>query len=150
MKAEDIEALQALYDAATPGEWKFREHEDQTGERSSCLEAPLYSEENQALIRAMHNALPELIAVARQSLEIKDGKGRYDSFRVKVDQFRKAQAERDRYLVALKSSACDQYAICVDEYGEKYAAAKSEHYAGGIPFRVTRKPDGSLEAEEIV
>lgn len=93
MTPADLDRLQQLYEAATPGPWKFRTYEYETGERESHLEAALYSEDNEALIHAMRNALPELLAMAGKFL------ARENRMAAKRDVWRDNHEQKHRQLV---------------------------------------------------
>lgn len=104
MTAPDLDALQALLDKATPGPWddcgawvtpshrKFTESRD----------------ENAALIVALRNAAPALLAYVRElELEIDAGKGAY------------AKLFRDTHAAALAmrercAQACEERALIYD------------------------------------
>ena len=77
LDAEALDALEALYDAATPGEWVRADGlcigEEirgviEAGFDNSCDWYVEMAPEDTALIVAMHNALPDVIALARDGL----------------------------------------------------------------------------------
>jgi hypothetical protein len=55
--------------------------------------------------------------------------------------------ERDRYLAALKAEVI--LAEVFSDEGDLLPGHSAMHAVGGITFRVSRKPDGTLEAEEV-
>jgi hypothetical protein len=89
----------------------------------------------------------ELLASARERDQYKRAKERNDErFMCERDE---ARSERDRYLAALKAEviATTETAMGMSEAEETEMLWPVE--LGGITFLVTRKPDGSLEAEEV-
>lgn len=63
----------------------------------------------------------------------------------RVEQLGLGDANRaDRYLAALKAEACETY-----QNNSHWMEATCDFEVGGITFRVSRKPDGTTEAEEV-
>ena len=165
MTPEQLDELEALERAATPKMWDFAGVYGETGsawlyEAAGVPGDPDLDDtrfgkartQDAALIAAMRNAIPELIRMARFCARVTEQEKRLDELeQITKAECEKARAERDRYLAALKAEAhqrCDRE----NYYGETGLWAPRTPYQteiGGITFRVSRKPDGSLEAEEV-
>lgn len=142
---EQIERLEALEEAATPGEWGS-ERESITASRLACFAEVFHvpgkpgdtqmAYNDAALVAALRNAAPALLAMARSQV--------LDALpQDTLAELDHAREDRDLYLAALKAEA-------IAEAGHwSVESVPGEVFIGGIVFRVTRGPDGELVAEEV-
>lgn len=165
LSIEEIERLEALEKAATPGPWvrgndapkdpQWIESEEHpsiaqvfTGSKGVVVNAwNDKHHDNAALIAALRNAAPALLAMARQWKERGDALIRMNSALVRANTDRNdADIENGRLLAALKAEAIADW----QRAGDHKQRNGYEPLIGGIYFRVTRDPKtGELVAEEV-
>lgn len=144
---DEIAALEELEKAATPGEWTTGQGDHWSREVRAGFAAPAWcgaknGQNDAALIVALRNAAPRLLAMARRSFGPEEER---------KAEYLSEKSDKLRYLAALKHEAVVKYAeiggpqsTLTDASGDKPCV-----WIGDVPFSIARGPNGELRAEEV-
>lgn len=156
LTAAELDELERLEAAATPGEWQ-RLLSERTiysvadPDDWDPIATDVYATDA-ALIAAARNALPTLLAMARNYVFEMTHQSNVEKINEKcISDIDRVCAERDRYLAALKAEALTRAQVAANRAVRDWYEFRSGDYCiGGITFRVTRNDDGELVAEEVI